>query len=271
MRRSLLVLSVVLACLPAFAEPTCDELVPKIMDASGLNQQLALIPEAMRQMAEAQLDREGSMQVDTKHALQNAMVQAFDVDRISRNVRTKLVASCQAAPYAAVLTDMQSPLAQKMLQMEVEPFSSPEATKRMQRYIASFPMQSPRESRMTLIHKLLDVTKEAELSTDEALQVTVTMTETAFHVSPSKDQLAQARAEMLSRIQEVLVARMYYIYRTASDEELQQYTAMQATPAAQRLDRDAAKALLYAFTQEATGLAVKLKTIVGDAKVAHGE
>lgn len=270
MRRILLLLPL-LACLPALAQTTCQELVPKIMEASGLNRQLAMVPEAMRQVSETQMDREGAMPVDAKRELQSILLHAFDVDRISGNVRAKLVASCEPKAYAAILADMQTPLALKMKQLELEPMSSPEAIQRLQRYIASFPMQSPRESRMNLVYKLMDTTKEAETSTDEALQVTVLMTETAFNVRPSKEQIEETRAEMLSRIRDVETARTYYIYREASDQELQQYTTMLATPEAQELNRDTAKALLFAFTQEATGLANQVKKVVTEARLKHGE
>ena len=199
------------------------------------------------------------------------MLKAFDVDRLTTTMRAKLVASCHADAYAAVLAEMQTPLALKMRELEFEPLSSPETIKSMQRYIASFPMQSPRESRMNLIYKFMDTTREAETSTDEALQVVVVMTHTAFRTSPSKEQLAEARAEMLSRIREITKARTYYIYRTASDEELQQYTTMLATPAAQQLNHDVEKALVFAFTQEATDLAEQIKKVATEEKVKHGE
>lgn len=271
MRRSLLLVFLLLACLPAFAQTTCQELVPKIMDASGLSRQLAMVPEVMRQLSATQLDREGAMPVDAKRELQSMMLHAFDVDRLTEDVRTKLVASCEPKAYAAVLADMQTPLALKMRAMEFEPLSSQESIAHMQRYIASFPMQSPRESRMNLVYKLMDTIKEPETSTDEALQVILVMTRTAFNVSPSKEQLAETRAEMLGRIRDVTTARTFYIYRTATDDELQQYIAMLATPQAQRLNRDTDKAQLFAFTEEATGLANQLKKVVTEARLKHGE
>ena len=270
MRRAL-VCFVLLSSVSAFAQSTCRELVPKLMDASGLTRSLALLPEAMREMTEAQLDREGSMPVDTKRALEDVMTHGFDVDRITRNTTSKMLSSCDASAYAAVLADMQSPLGQKMVQLQLDPMSSPEATTRMRHFIAAFAMQSPRESRLNLIHDLMDTTKEAEISTDEALQVTLTMTRTAFNVSPSADQVDAFRQEMLSRIRDVMVARYYYIYRSCTDDELQQITVMEATKPVQRFNQDVAKALLFAFSEETTDLAGKLKKIVNDEKVKHGE
>ena len=269
MRRNLLLLLPLLACVPALAQTTCQELVPKIMDASGLNQQLAAVPTIMRETTSSAFDREGSMPVDAKRELESLMDNAFDIHRVSTNISTKLVASCEPKAYAAVLSDLQSPLAQKMVQLELEPLSSPEAAKRLQHYVASFPMQSPRESRMDLIYKMMDATKEAETETDEVIQLTLTMTRTAFNYSPSQNEIDTVRQQTLEKMRDITAARMYYLFRSASDQELQQLIAMQSKPETQKINRDAANAMLYAFQQEAVDLGGKMKKVVHDERVKH--
>lgn len=268
MRRYLLLL-LLLACLPALAQTRCQELVPKIMEASGINQELTSVPTIMREMSSSAFDREGSMPADAKHELEALLDHAFDADRISRNIRTKLVADCEPKAYAEVLTDIQTPLAQKMLQLELEPLSSPEEAKHLQRYIASFPMQSPRESRMNLIYKLMDTTKAVETETDEVIQLTLIITRTGFNWSPTQNEIDNARQETRARLREVTVARLFYLYRTASDQELEDLIAMQAKPVTQKINRDLDNAELYAFSQEAVGLGAQMKKVVHDERVKH--
>jgi len=254
----------------AVAQPTCDELVPKLMDVGGINQALAALPEGMRVVTSAQLEEPGSMPVEMKRELESVMLHAFNMERLTRNVKTKLAESCDAATFAAVLDQMQSPLGQKMLQLEIRQVSSPEEGKRMQRYIASFPMQSPRETRMRLIRRLMDATKAAETFNDQVVNITSLMLETGLNSAPSKEQLAAFRAELLPRVQQFMEAQMYYIYRSVSDEELEQYIAIQSSKPEQRFTNDEAKALLYAFSEETVELATKIRKVALEQKAKHG-
>jgi len=157
-----------------------------------------------------------------------------------------------------------------MLQREMQPLSSPEEVKRMQRYLMSFPMQSPRESRLALIRRLMETTKVAESSTDQAVSISAASVQAISNVTPSKEQIADVRNDILPRLQELLEAKMYYTYRTATDEEMEQYIVMQASKPQQRFTQDEEKALIYAMTQEAVDLGVKLRKVALEQR-AKGE
>lgn len=265
MRRILLPL-LLLISVAAVAQTTCDELVPKLMEVTGTNQALAVTPAIMQGAAAVLLNKEGSMRVDTKHALQAVLSNGLNVERLSKNIQRKLMSSCDPSLYAASLEKLQSPLGQKMREMELRPISSPEEGKRMQRYLSTWEMQSPRDSRMQVIRRLLRTTGATDTYVDQIMEIRTVMLEAGLQTYLPKEQLAVFRQELMPRVQEAMEAQMYYLYRGATDEELEQYITLQATKPMQRLTQDEARALLYGFSQEMVEFATKVRKVVLDQK-----
>jgi len=201
------------------------------------------------------------MPLEAKREIRDVLVHYVNVDRMTSNVKAKLRSSCDAAAYGEVLSQMQSPLGQKMLKMElgVDP-------ERMKRFAASFSMQSPRESRMRLIRALVSETKAVDTWADDEMIVMAHLLEAVRPEGVTKDQLSELREQFISHAQPYAEAIAYYIYRPASDEELEQYASMQDTKAYKRFNGDMAKAFAYSTSVEAGDLEVKLKKVVSEIR-----
>jgi hypothetical protein len=251
--------------LTAAAQSKCDELVPKLMEISGINGSFANMSASAQSLTEALFDREGSMPAKAKHAFEDVVAKGLNGERMGNNVESRLKSSCDAALYNTALEQMQSPLGQKMLQMEIAIAATPEAAKRMQRFVGSFSMQSPRESRMALIRDLMVATKVVDFFADNNLAVSTEMLK-AVKAAPTQEQVAELRGELVPKVQEFTEAEMYYAYRSASDEDLKQYAEMQSSKAGQRFNQDVAKAFLYATKIEAADLGTKLAKVVAEQR-----
>lgn len=271
--RKIVLLTVLLLAVPftVSAQSTCTELVPKVMDATGMTEGIADFPTMIQAVLADQMDRESSMLVDAKRAFESSVKNSFDVPRVTRNTKAKLMASCDATLYAAALQQMQSPLAQKMTQLELLPDTNPEERRRMQRYVASFAMQSPRESRMALIRRLIAAEDAAETYANNSVQLRIITDEAVTNTKVTKEQAAQLRAEALPGAQQMLEAKMYYIYRSVPDEELAQYIVLASTKEQKRITHDTDNALLFAASHEFASLGAQLRKIVLDMKAEHGE
>lgn len=268
MRRLLLFAAALLLASPLFAQQTCAELVPKIMEASGLNASLDTMPDAMRQATQNFSTREGNIDVAKKRAFEDILLHSFDKDRMAKNIHAKLLASCDPVAYSTALEQMESPLGRKFKAMELQPHSTPEEGVKMQRFVASFPMQSPREARLRLIQNLMDTTGLVNKYATLSLTVSSEMAR-IIRTAPTSQQMEMAREQLIPMIQQATEAETYYTYRSASDQELQQYIAMQASKNHQRLGEDVYKALLAAVVIEADDMAHNLKARVVDAKAMH--
>jgi len=241
------------------------------MDAGGMTQAIDGFPTMIQAVLADQMDREGSMLVDVKRAFESSVKNSFNAPRVTRNTTARLMATCDATLYATALQQMQSPLAQKMTQLELLPDTNPEERRRMQRYVASFAMQSPRESRMALIRRLIDAKDAAETYANNSVQLGIITDEAVTNTKVTKEQAAQLRSAALPGVQQMLEAQMFYIYRSVPDEELAQYIALASTKEQKRITRDTDNALLFAASQEFASLGAQLRKIVLDMKTEHGE
>ena len=240
------------------AQQTCQQLVPPLMEADGVNDSLSGFPEIVKQSIDAQLAKDPNFTADQKTSLDGAMDRGINPQRLHSNVQQLLVQGCDPKGFADVLQQLQGPLPKKMRVAEAQA-STPQGAKEMQDYVSTLQQHPPSASRLQLLHELDAATKGSDFYADMIVAVSRAMAVGLNGHEPSKGELAELRSEVSQTASNQMIAMSVFIYRNVTDEELTQYVNMYKTAPFQTFNAALSKAFLQGISEEMANVGQEIK------------
>ncbi len=232
--------------------------VERLLELSGLRDQLRAAPELVAQEAEA---RAGPVPPERRRALAAALRQAYDPTRLEADVRAALARSLagEEARLERALALMASPVARRMAELE-EAAARPESQAELERFLAGLSSAPPPPGRRQLVRRVMTAQQAVEALLD-LQEATFRGMVAAFNpaLPPERrlegEALAETLREMRRRarpqVERFLEGSLLYTYREASDAELERYARLLERPEAQWATRILLQALEEAMGEAA--------------------
>lgn len=213
-------------------EATKKARILEIWELSGLQKQVAQLDD-LSVAALAQQHQEGRIPPQLYEYLLPVFKEAYQTDRIKRDLVARLEKSLDPSCIEAVLSWLHSPLGRKITKLEVAA-STPEGMRQMTLYAAMLQSDPPPQVRLRLVQHLDKAVKVTDLLLDMA---TITVNETINGVVAAMPQhlnmdptamsqlLKTHREEMRKEFQKAVINSFLYSYQPLTDRELEEYVA----------------------------------------------
>ncbi len=226
----LIVLLVALLSHGVAGAKTPRELAQRIIEGSGLGQQIAQIPELLTQQLAA-LERDESTPPEVKALVGKMLLDAFQAKHLREHTITILLEQ-DANPerLQQVLGFLDAELGKRFTALAVAA-GTPDAQAAIRDYAAGLAENPPAESRVILIARL----ERTTLSSAVAVEMTAALVEAMFRglsaARPEAEALSeeqimgvsdQVRQRLAPRMLQISLITMHYAYLTLSDQELEQ-------------------------------------------------
>jgi hypothetical protein len=260
-KRSLALLAFLLVLtLPALAqeagpgsEAEVHALLDEVLDLYGVKAEVSLLPALLQ----AQLENEqAGYPPEVYTVLREAFGEAYRADGLYQTLLEHMAANAEPGHLEAAREWLRGPLAQKLVQMEIEA-GSPEAQGELQTFMDEFDADAP-ESRRRL--ELIQALDEAGGATEVALAVSVETVRAVVRgvqpLLPEDKRMPEPEIEReVGRLEIQLQMTMrygtwlslLYTYREASDEELMEYLAFLESAEGNWLNHAAGDGLIEAI------------------------
>jgi len=216
---------------PPRSEAEAGPLLAEVLELYGVKAELARLPE----MLQAQLENEQSDYPPEVYAvLRQAFGEAYRAEALYQTVFNHMAARAETGHLQAAREWLRSPLAGRLVQMEVEA-GAPEAQEDLQGFVESFDAVAPEARRRLELIQALD---ESGGATEVALAVSVAMVRAVVEgVQPLlpvdkrmpepeiEREIGRLEIEMGMTMRYGVWLGLLYTYQEASDEELMEYLA----------------------------------------------
>ena len=227
--------------------------IERVLHRSGLIQQLAQLP----QIVQAEMDRQPLPDATEEEAqrFKAIFVQAVAPSSMQAAVTQHLHSQYDAPKFKAMLDLLDTSLARKMTAFEVEA-STATAQQAMLDFANSLSATPPSAERVKLAEKLIDVAGGLDTVLAMQLGIAEAMMRAMVPFMPPEEDVSEAKlAEVLNQIRmqmtepmtNYLMVSVFFTYRQATDEELQQYIAMYESDTGQWMTTLFNGALVHSF------------------------
>ena len=273
MRRFLSLTLVVLAT-PLFllAQDECQKLTHEVLDYYGGLDSLKNYPTQLQAQLNAQAGHDTSMSESEKARFSETVMKNISAERLIKYVETSISTNCNVQQMRAVLADIKTPLVQKMRIMESLP-NTPEGAEKLRQYLATPEAKNYPEKRKQLINQMVAASDSTNALVDTIIETSRGMLEGMGAPAATPEQIADMRTRITANADAQMKETMLAIYRTASDDELAAYIAMQKRPEFHAYNVAFMKAVASGMGIEArtTGTALKalLEQLTAERKKAE--
>ena len=205
-----------------------NSVIEQIMDESGWDEMIEQLP-AMVAMGFDQ-QQPPPIKRDEYEKLREILLQAFEPERIRKTIVGHLNERYESKRFSKFLTLIRTPLAQKMIALEIEA-NTPQAQQEMIQ-MGNILMGQASPDRLELARRLDEATSATETALDMQMMMSEAIMTNMNKILPQAQRMTEAQLEQMLeqiRLQSVFPARQYtqlsivYMYRSVSDEELGQY------------------------------------------------
>ena len=225
----LLCLLILLLTAPAFAQDDCQKLTHETLAAYGGLESLKNYPTQLQAQLNAQAGHDTSMSASERARFSETVMKNISADRLIKHVETSISTNCDVQQMRAVLADIKSPLVQKMRGLESVP-NTPEGAEKLRQYLATPEAKNYPEKRKQLINEMVATSDSTEALVDTIIETSRGMLEGMGAPTATPEQVAEMRKRITAQADQQMKETMLAIYRTASDDDLEAYVAMQKRP-----------------------------------------
>lgn len=251
---SLSVIAASAAARAASAEPTSSQL-NELLELSGASTQLEQLPAHMG----GGWDRLRQLDAETADRIEPIFRAAFHPDKVRPLVAAYLtshVSSEEATQYVLLL---RTPIARRMSALE-DRLASPESLREALAYLENADSMAAAVERIGVIQRLEAAARTTDSQARLLSDVTIAMVKSMAAAFPpeqrgSEAEIDSARAQIetnaRAQLADMNLGLMLYIYRSATDAELEQYIELLESPPAPAMTRHLSDA--FASAIEAVG------------------
>lgn len=227
--------------------------IERVLHRSGLIQQLAQLP----QIVQAEMDRQPLPNATDEEVqrFKAIFVQAVAPSNMQAAVTQQLRNQYDAQKFKAMLDLLDTSLARKMTSLELEA-GTPAAQQAMQDFASKLSATPPSAERIKLAEKIIDVSGGLEAMLAVQLGMAEAMMRAMVPFMPPEEDVSEAkltevlnqmRMQMTGPMTNYLMVTVFFTYRTATDEELQQYIALYESDTGQWMTTLFNEALMHSF------------------------
>jgi len=243
--------------------------IKEILELSGLKTQIEHIPAMIRSGLMEQEKKNKILKAVEFNYFKRIIEESYHAGDLYRTVYDYFKDHYERDRFLATLELVRSPLWKKMTQMEEEVFT-PQGFKAIQKFSEKIASHLPSKKRLALVRELDYVSKTTELSVELQTSTVMVMVR-AFNAATLPSQRVQEkqlriafrnmRSQFRRTFENISAVTYLYIYRSVSDQALEQYIQMHRSKEGRTLTQLSHSALVKAMTQaaEKVGLTVARK------------
>ena len=249
------------------AESEKKALTRKLMDKSGMNEQIRQLPPIFS----AFLSQEkAKIPPDLYITLERQGLRALDPERILGILSRQMENNLDVKTLREVLAWLDSGLGQKITLLEKEN-TTPEAMRGMQEFDALLKKTPPSKRRSDLMQRFIEADNSAETSVDIQMSMALTIVTVINAALPedkrqNPDSLQKKIEELRQKLQEethrTAITSGFYTYRTLTDDEFQRYVEFAESESGRRYHRVTYTALKEALQTVSASIAKSMADVV---------
>ena len=213
---------------PADIAKSQDKLIEDVLAATGLKQQLALLPQRLAAGVGEAAKQQKKAPAATLQAIEGAMVQSFTAEGFQTRVSTDLKQNFDHKRMQALLKAYSTPVAKSMVEMERATQSPQELAKFAHSAAATKPEREALVKRIDGASKASDLAVETAFVSMKALSSGIAGAGTPKAAAMDKSIEKQRDAET-KKIRDATLLGLAYSYKDASDADLEKYAALYET------------------------------------------
>jgi hypothetical protein len=245
----------------AVGQDQCPKLSHETLEAYGALEALKNYPSQLQAQLTAQIGHDQSMTAPEKARFSDAIARNISAERLARNVEASVSAGCNPQELTTVLTDIKSPLVQKMRTYEAV-LNTPAGAEKLRAYLASPAAQAATGERKKLVADLIAASASTDALVDTIVETSRGMMEGMGAPAPTPEQLAQMKQRVQGQANQQMQSTMLAIYRDATDEEFEKYVALQQSAPMRNFNQAFGKAVAKGMGVEARAMGVVLKQLL---------
>jgi hypothetical protein len=258
MKRSFVLLLLVLAYGLASAQTDCGALTHQALELSGFNQSLD-------QMAAVMTSDQFIRQVRGRESLEQfaaiylpIVKKEFNASLLRYEMQTRMAAHCDLEQMTQTVQRLQTPFVARMLALDAAT-STPEGQEKIKRYIKIAQLNPPTDDRVDALDALDAASGSSDLVTDFTLAYLSGMM-TGLGAPPEVvDQLRSRRNELKAQLQNNIALSMSVTYHGVTRVDLQQYAKELAAPPLKRFYGQLSKTFVEITQERALAIGQDLK------------
>ncbi len=230
-----------------------DALIEEALTLSGGRRTIESLPAQVRAGAEAS---QSPLPAKERAAIAKIIAEAFRPGPILASVRTAFQRNYDAMQMGLALAQLRMPVVRKMTELEVA-VNAADFGQKLRAFAAGLKDAPPPEDRVARLAQLDAISGATELMLDIRVSAVASTLKILSSLMPPDKRIAPAQAEVMARDlvsqqrdaarQEMLLIFLY-AYRDATDQELDEYIAIEGSEPGRWLQGIYKKALLEALT-----------------------
>jgi hypothetical protein len=210
---------------PADIAKAQDKLIEDVLAATGLKQQLALLPQRLAAGVSETATQQKKAPAATVQAIGTAIAQSFTAEGFQTRVSTDLKQNFDQKRMQALLKEFSTPAAKSMVEMERATQSPQELAKFAHSVTATKPEREALVKRIDAASKASDLAVETAFVSMKALSSGIAGEGTPKAAAMDKSIEKQRNAET-QKIRDATLLGLAYSYKDASDADLAKYAAL---------------------------------------------
>lgn len=246
--------------------PGCENIVDQLMDASGITS--AFYRDVADYASTPALQRLSSKQRADVIAI---IGREFNGSVIQADIRHGLVNECDPVNYAASLGTLRTPVAARMIRLEVAA-TSPSARSQNRAYVARMQEHPPSQERLAAIEDLDRTFGSTDFLTEVVISEIASMSGAITGKIASQEQLDEARERIAPELRHVLLMDAVAVYRSATDDDIHEYAALWKSGPLRQFTETLKGVVLEAAEMRAEVVGAELKEYVAaqrGQRIAH--
>jgi len=196
------------------------------------------------------------------------MQQAFAADALNLEIQRSMKTHCEPKVFASAVEQLHTPLAIKFRGFEND-FNRSRSPAAINRYATSLQQHPPTQTRELLIEAFEKTVHAADVEADIVAQMVLALYMGLTSQATDDNQFGTIRDQLLPPVRQITRIEQLMTYRTASDEELDQYIMLLRTTELQRFLTICKTAFQDAVVRRSQVLAAMLKQHIDEARAGR--
>ena len=224
MKHLLRLVLIALASILSYAQtPDCNSLTQQALEISGVNQDL----DAMARMlaSDEYLDQIAAGKDDGPEVaalVKPIMRKNFDGPSLKKELLRRVVARCKPNQMEQAIHEMQSPLVNRMLQLEADRYT-PEGQEKIKKYMRIIQIAPPPDSQLDSANAFDQKVGVTDVTVDHVLAVTRGFLAGAGAPNEVLAELQEHRKQIKAQMQATVLASILMTYSGVSKPDLANY------------------------------------------------
>ena len=266
-KKSVIVLFILFLSSFAYSGEDLRDAVDRLLTVSGSKTQVSQYPSLFKAQLEVQ---KNYMEYRVYSLIEQSMMRAFGNNAFHADMTDYLEKNASVSGLRPVLDWYNSPLAKKMVDLEVK-MTTPEEYRKMSIYAMKLQSEPPSDERMVLVQKL-DAVLEASQLSKQVLSVFFKSFLQGFNAvqiegqkksaEELEAQLKQINDRLDAQVKGQIMVTFLYMYNTASDDELREYISFYESQHGHYFAKLMSDATIYAFEKYAQRYGTALAEII---------